>query len=264
MAGIGGPDRRHLRLGLTLPVEPPPSAWAFPTRDQLAAVGAGLPGELGPDDPEFGDQGPADFVGRGADLTPGTLLAAYRGGLFPMPVGRRGAPGWWCPVRRGVLVPEHLRVTRSLRKSSAHLSVTVDIAFEAVVEACARTPRPGGWISDGIADAYIALHRLGWAHSVEAWAVGGALVGGLYGVALGGLFAGESMFHDPVAGRDASKTALVHLCALLSDAGPGRLVDVQWLTPHLAGLGAVRTPRADYLARLPDVLALPLPPAWAG
>ena len=256
MAGLGGPDRRHLQLGLTLPVEPAASAWAFPTLDELAAAPIG-------DGTDVGDQGPDDFVGRGADLEPGTLLAAYRGGLFPMPVGRRGAPGWWCPARRGVLVPEDLRVTRSLRRSAASLTLTVDAAFGAVVQACARTPRPGGWISEDIAAAYTRLHELGWAHSVEAWS-GGRLVGGLYGVALGGLFAGESMFHDASAGgRDASKAALVRLCALLTEAGPGRLVDVQWLTPHLASLGAVRVPRAEYLARLPSVLALPLPAAWA-
>ncbi len=259
MAGVGGPDRRDLLLGLTLPVEPPASAWAFPSREQLAEAPSGPPG-VGDD---LGDQGPGDFVGRGADLAPGTLLAAYRSGLFPMPLGRRGAPGWWCPARRGVLFPEDVRVPRSLRKSVASLTVTLDSAFPAVVEACARTPRPGGWISDDIADAYVRLHRLGWAHSVESWSPDGRLVGGLYGVAIGGLFAGESMFHDAAAGgRDASKAALVQLCALLTGAGPGRLVDVQWLTPHLASLGAVRIPRAEYLHRLPTLLELSLPDAW--
>ena len=262
MAGLGGPDRRDLQLGLTLPVEPPASAWAFPTPEQLAAAPGGTHGSEAGDAAEL-DQGPDDFVGRGADLQPGTLLAAYRGGLFPMPVGRRGAPGWWCPARRGVLVPEDLRVTRSLRKSTASLTVTVDAAFGAVVRACAGIPRPGGWISEDIAAAYTRLHELGWAHSVETWS-DGRLVGGLYGVAIGGLFAGESMFSDvPAGGRDASKVALVRLCALLTEAGPGRLVDVQWLTPHLASLGAVRIPRAEYLRRLPTVLALPLPAAWS-
>lgn len=181
-----------------------------------------------------------------------------------MPLGRRGPPAWWCPARRGVLVPEDLRVTRSLRKSAAHLYTTVDEDFAGVLAACADSSRPGGWISREIADAYTRLHALGWAHSVEARTGDGRLVGGLYGIAVGGLFAGESMFHeDSPAGRDASKVALRGLCRLLTAAGPGRLVDVQWLTPHLAGLGAVRVPRADYLARLPALLDLPLPPPWA-
>jgi len=214
--------------------------------------------------PGSGDQGPDDLVARGADLAPGTLLTAYRNGLFPMPFGDRGGPAWWCPARRGVLVPEELRVTRSLRKSAAHLYTTVDEAFPEVLAACAHTPRPGSWISDDIADAYTRLHALGWAHSVEARSADGRLVGGLYGVAIGGLFAGESMFHDASPqGRDASKVALRGLCALLSAAGPGRLVDVQWRTPHLAALGAVRLDRADYLARLPVLLGLPSPGAWA-
>jgi len=241
------------------PVEPPATAWVFPTVQQLVAGVSGSD----PDAPDLGDQGPDDFVGRGADLEPGTLLAAYRGGLFPMPVGRRGAPGWWCPARRGVLRPADLRIARSLRKSAASFTVTVDTAFDAVLTACAQIPRPGGWISDDIAAAYTRLHGLGWAHSVETWSEG-RLVGGLYGVAIGGLFAGESMFHDPAAGgRDASKVALRALCAVLTAAGPGRLVDVQWLTPHLASLGAVRLPRADYLHQLPGVLDLPLPDIWA-
>lgn len=237
------------------PLEPPPTGWALPTRAQLAAT---------PVDPAgFGDQGPDDLVAHGADLAPGTLLAAYRAGMFPMPVGGDGGPAWWCPVRRGVLDPAALRVTRSLRKSAAHFSVTVDTDFDAVITACARIPRPGGWIDDDTLAAYRALHQLGWAHSVEARTVEDRLVGGLYGISLGGLFAGESMFHveDPV-GRDASKVALRGLCALLSaDAAP-RLVDVQWLTPHLAGLGATTIGRREYLARLPGLLATPAPAAF--
>lgn len=257
MAGVGGPHRRRPQLGLTLPVEPPTSAWALPTREEVAALPVARERT-----PGSGDQGPDDLVARGADLAPGTLLGAYRNGLFPMPYGR-GGPAWWSPARRGVLVPDQLRVTRSLRKSAAHLYTTVDEAFPEVLAACAHVPRPGSWISDDIARAYTRLHALGWAHSVEARTADGRLVGGLYGIAVGGLFAGESMFHDASPeGRDASKVALLALCALLSTAGPGRLIDVQWLTPHLAGLGAVRVDRADYLAHLPALLALPPPSAW--
>ena len=236
----------------TSAVEPPPTRWRLPTRAELAA----LP------DPvvDIGDQGPDDLVAHGADLEPGTLLAAYRAGMFPMPVGRRGGPAWWCPVRRGVLDPARFHVSRSLCRSTARLTVTVDTDFAGVLAGCARADRPGGWIDARIAAAYTRLHRLGWAHSVEARDAAGRLVGGVYGVALGGLFAGESMFHeDSPAGRDASKVALRHLCALLTDAGPGRLVDVQWQTPHLTGLGVRAMGRADYLAALPGLLAMPPP-----
>jgi leucyl/phenylalanyl-tRNA--protein transferase len=125
-----------------------------------------------------------------------------------------------------------------------------------VIRACAEPRRPGGWIRSDIRAAYIRLHELGWAHSVEAWA-GDRLAGGLYGVAIGGLFAGESMFHRD---RDASKVALVGLVELLRSAGAsGRLVDVQWVTPHLAGLGAVEVSRERYLGDLRHALDLPLP-----
>jgi leucyl/phenylalanyl-tRNA--protein transferase len=211
------------------------------------------------------DQGPSDVVGRGADLEPGTLLAAYRAGMFPMPVARRGAPVWWCPARRGVLHPAELVVSRSLTRSARRLQIRTDTAFEAVLTACAGTPRPGGWITKDIARAYLRLHALGWAHSVEAWTPDGELAGGLYGVAVGGLFAGESMFHEAGAwARDASKVALLGLTKLLTaDAAP-RLIDVQWLTPHLASLGARTMPRKEYLAGLPALVATPLPACWAG
>jgi leucyl/phenylalanyl-tRNA--protein transferase len=125
-----------------------------------------------------------------------------------------------------------------------------------VIAACADARRPGGWIRRDIRAAYTKMHELGWAHSVEAWA-GDRLAGGLYGVAVGGLFAGESMFHRD---RDASKVALVGLVDLLASAGPtGRLIDVQWVTPHLAGLGAVEVSRARYLTDLRIALDLPLP-----
>ncbi len=179
-----------------MPVEPPATPWAFPSADS----------------------GEADLVAVGADLAPGTVLAAYRRGLFPMAVDLPGARGagdmaWWSPDPRGVLPLSGLRVTRSMRQSARHFEIRVDSAFAEVVAGCANPDRAGGWIDDDIAAAYVELHRLGWAHSVEAWR-DGVLVGGLYGVAIGGLFAGESMFTRV---RDASKVALTALVDLLTD-----------------------------------------------
>lgn len=202
------------------------------------------------------------MVGVGADLEPGTLLAAYRSGLFPMPAGHHGVVAWWSPDPRGIIPLDGLRVSRSLRQSCRRFEIRVDTAFETVIGACADPARPHGWIDRNIRDAYVRLHRLGWAHSVEAWHKAGGLVGGLYGVAIGGLFAGESMFYRV---RDASKVALVGLVELLRDdghQGAGRLLDVQWKTPHLASLGAVDIPRTGYLERLEAALRLPLPEAF--
>ncbi len=191
----------------------------------------------------------------GGDLEAGTLLAAYRSGLFPMPVSRRRL-GWWSPDPRGVLPLDGLQVSRSLRRSVRRYDVRVDNAFRDVMVRCGRATRPGGWINPAFVDAYSALHRLGWAHSVEAWSPGGDLVGGLYGVAINGLFAGESMFSNAV---DASKVALVGLVQHLRACGIG-LLDVQWRTQHLATLGVVEVPRDEYLGRL--ALALRGPGRW--
>jgi len=222
-----------------MPTEPPASLWVLP-------------------DPSLADED--GIVGVGADLEPGTLLAAYRHGLFPMPLGRSGPLGWWSPDPRGVLPLDGLRVTRSLRRACRRYEVRVDTAFAEVVAACAEPSRPGGWITPEIQVAYQRLHELGWAHSVEAWDDDG-LAGGLYGVAIGGLFAGESMFHRRT---DASKVALVGLVELLrADGDPRRLLDVQWQTPHLATLGVVEIPRATYLERLAVALDAPLPALWA-
>jgi len=198
-----------------------------------------------------------DLVGIGADLTPGTLLAAYRQGIFPMPDGGVRPPMcWFCPVRRGVIPLDGLVVSRSLRRSIGRYEIRVDTAFADVVRACADPRRPQGWITGDIEEAYAELHRLGWAHSVETWR-DGRLVGGLYGVAIGGLFAGESMFHRE---RDASKVALVGLVGLMTDEHVAdRLLDVQWVTPHLATLGAVEITRDEYLDRLAAALRLPMP-----
>lgn len=222
------------------PVDPGPSRWAIPS-----------PVDADPEGP----------VAVGGDLEPATLLAAYRAGVFPMPVGRGGRVlAWWSPDPRGVLPLDGLRVTRSLRQATRRHRVTVDAAFDDVVRACADPRRPGAWITRGVRRAYTRLHQLGWAHSVEAWAPDGTLAGGLYGVAVGGLFAGESMFHH---GRDGSKVALLGLVELLRDGG-AQLLDVQWTTAHLASLGAVDIPRRAYLDRLAEAVAAPLPAAFGG
>jgi leucyl/phenylalanyl-tRNA--protein transferase len=203
-----------------------------------------------------------DLVGIGGDLDPETLLTAYRRGLFPMHVdlesegARSEVIGWWCPQPRGVLPLDALRLTRSLRQSVRRYATTVDAAFAEVMDACAD--RPGQWINDAIKVAYLRLFELGWAHSIETWH-DGRLVGGLYGVSIGGLFAGESMFHTE---RDASKVALARLVELLAQDGEKRLLDVQWVTDHLASLGAVEVPRETYLEMLDAALSLPPSPGW--
>lgn len=195
----------------------------------------------------------------GADLEPGTVLEAYRSGVFPMP-SDEGLLAWWSPEPRGILPLDGLRVTRSLRRSCRRYEVRVDTAFAEVVAACADGSRAGHWITDEVAAAYLRLHHLGWAHSVETWSPeDGRLVGGLYGIASGGLFAGESMFHRRT---DASKVALVTLVDILggaAGAAEGRLLDVQWRTEHLASLGVVEVDRMTYRRRLHHALALPLP-----
>lgn len=194
-----------------------------------------------------------DVVAVGGDLSPGTILHAYRRGMFPMNLPD-GHLGWWSPVERAVIPLEGLRITRSLRQSTRRYHVSLDESFEAVIENCAYAYRPDSWITDEVIDAYTELHDLGWAHSVEVWDTDGELVGGLYGVAIGGLFAGESMFHRA---RDASKVALVHLVVLMNRGGV--LLDVQWQTPHLESMGAVIIGRDAYLQRLPLALSVPGP-----
>jgi leucyl/phenylalanyl-tRNA--protein transferase len=212
---------------LVTPIEPTPSRWTMPTEGPI-------------DD--------SDIVALGADLEPGTLLAAYRVGLFPMPFDRRRI-AWFSPDPRGILPLDGLRVSRSLRRSTRRFEVRMDTCFREVMEACASPTRHGGWINRAFVDAYSHLHELGWAHSIEIYRTGEAgeeLVGGLYGVRIGGFFAGESMFHRAT---DASKVALVHLVDWLR-ATDASLLDIQWTTPHLVSLGAVDIPRAEYLRRL--------------
>jgi leucyl/phenylalanyl-tRNA--protein transferase len=246
-----------------VPVEPEPSPWVFPSRADLAALPVlDDPEEYDEDEADDGDgtHDGSDLVAVGADLSPGTLLAAYRHGLFPMPEGR--AIGWWSPAYRGVLRLDELRVSRSLRRSARDFEVRVDTAFDDVLAACADPRRPHGWIDDRIARAYGELHRLGWAHSVETWQ-DGRLVGGLYGVAVGGLFAGESMFHHVT---DASKVALLGLVdGLRADADGAvgnRLIDVQWATAHLTSLGVRQVTRASYLRELGRLLDVPTAAFW--
>jgi leucyl/phenylalanyl-tRNA---protein transferase len=191
-----------------------------------------------------------DVVAVGGDLEPGTILQAYRKGMFPMNLPD-GELAWWSPVDRAILPLDGLRVTRSLRQSTRRYQVTVDEDFAGVIEGCADPTREDGWITPQFAEAYTRLHELGWVHSIEVWDTDDRLVGGLYGVALGGLFAGESMFHRT---RDASKVALVHLVVMMSSGG-GRLIDVQWNNPHLDSLGAVVIGRDEYLSMLPEAIA---------
>ena len=197
-----------------------------------------------------------DCVAAGADLEPATIIAAYAAGAFPMPHGDETL--WWSPMERGVLEPASLRVSRSLRKSMRHFTITTDQAFEAVIDACADPSRPGAWIDGPMRAAYIRLHELGWAHSVETRDDDGDLVGGLYGLCLGRLFAGESMFHHRT---DASKAALVGLVDLLDD-GVERLIDVQWKTVHLATLGVTTWPRRRYLEVISGLVGPPFPQDW--
>lgn len=222
-----------------MPIDPGPCLWGLP-------------------DPREAEPG-QDLVAVGADLAPATVLAAYRSGMFPMhvsnPLSDRAELGWWSPDPRGVLPLDALRVSRSLRTSVPRFRTSVDVDFRAVMEGCAVGRADGAWITDEFVDTYVALHELGWAHSVEVWQ-DDVLVGGLYGIEIGGLFAGESMFHRVT---DASKVALVALVGQLRSCGsPGqRLLDVQWRTDHLATLGVVEVTRSEYLRRLERALEVP-------
>ncbi len=216
-----------------MPTEPPPSRFELPS-------------------PELA--GEDDLVATGGDLEPGTLLAAYRSGQFPMHL-QDGRLGWWSPARRGILPLDGMRVTRSLRKSYRRYTYTIDTDPAAVLAGCADPTRPNAWISDDITVAYLRLHKLGWVHSVEVWEADSRLVGGLYGVAVGGLFAGESMFS---VARDASKCALLHLVILLQQGG-ATLLDTQWATPHLQSLGVIEVDRSEYLLKLRRALSVPGP-----
>jgi leucyl/phenylalanyl-tRNA--protein transferase len=214
-----------------MPVEPPPCIWDFPDAD--SAIGTD------------------DIVALGADLEPGTLLAAYRRGLFPMYADRTLA--WWSPDPRGIMPLDGFRCSTSLRRAIGRFEVRIDTAFVEVMLGCADPSRPHRWIDASFVEAYTRLHELGWAHSVETWR-DGRLVGGLYGVRIGRFFAGESMFHRVT---DASKVAC-RATVELSRLDGVTLFDVQWTTPHLRSLGAVDVRRADYLRLLGSALMEPV------
>ena len=214
----------------TIPQPMGPTRWRF------------LPASEWPDE---------DVVNLGADLEPSTVIAGYRLGLFPMEVtGMPGVLGWWSPDPRGILPLDGLRVTKSLKQSAKRFEIRVDTCFTRVMRECANPERESGWITEEFIRAYTTLHELGWAHSVEVFDKAGELAGGLYGVRVGRLFAGESMFFKQ---RDASKVALMALVDLMKRSGM-TLLDVQWRTKHLATLGAIEIPRAEYLARVAEAV----------
>jgi leucyl/phenylalanyl-tRNA---protein transferase len=223
-----------------MPSEPPPTTWQL---------------EPAPDDH------PHDLWAVGADLEPGTLVAAYRLGLFPMraPTEPEAPPalGWWSPVERGV-IPLAVRPRRTLRRLGNRYELRLNTSFEEVMRGCGDPSRPHGWIDEPFVEAYARLHRLGWAHSIECWD-GDGLAGGAYGLAIGGLFAAESMFERR---PDAAKRSLLGLIEVLRDTPDAamRILDVQWSTPHLELLGAVEIPRAEYRRRLSAALVLDPPP----
>lgn len=212
-------------------------------------------------DPALALAEPNGLLAIGGNLAPRRLLAAYRLGIFPW--YSTGQPIlWWTPDPRAVLFPERLHISRSLRKTLRRggLTVTADTAFDAVVAACAE-PRPdqdGTWITGEMRQAYGELHRRGHAHSVETWQ-GDRLVGGLYGVAIGRVFFGESMFTRQT---DASKVAFVRLVRQL-EAWDFGLIDCQMYSNHLARFGAEEIPRARFMALLDDYCERPGPTHWA-
>jgi leucyl/phenylalanyl-tRNA--protein transferase len=208
------------------------SVWDFPTPEQM------------PKD---------DLVTLGADLKPETLIDSYKHGIFPMhlQIENKREIGWWSPQQRGILPLNKINVSSSLKKSMKKYFVTFDQDFDAVIDGCGDDKRPKGWINKDIKTAYKKLFELGYVHSVEVWNKKDELVGGLYGVEVNGLFAGESMFHKQT---DASKTAMVYLVNQLKEAGGERIFDVQWQTPHLKSMGVIKISRAKYISLLPEVM----------
>jgi leucyl/phenylalanyl-tRNA---protein transferase len=223
-----------------VPLEPPPTSWELTP----AAV-----------------DHPHDLWLVGADLEPGTVLKGYRLGLFPMRLpdptdGTSPALGWWSPEVRAVF-PLDIRPPRTLRRARGSYEVRINSSFRDVMLGCADPSRPHGWIDASFIEGYVTLHRLGWAHSVECWDDDG-LAGGVYGVAIGGLFAAESMFQRR---PDAAKRALLGLIEVLREAGAParRVLDAQWHSPHLGLLGAREITRAEYHDRLAIALEVELP-----
>lgn len=223
---------------------------------------------LGPFDPfpplEQAREDMGGLLAIGADLGPDRLLAAYRRGIFPWGTVE-GQPLWYSPDPRMVLFPDEFRLSHSLKKTlrTGKFTVSFDTDFAAVIAHCAATPRPGQdgtWITAEMMNAYTRLHELGWAHSVECYSEG-TLVGGLYGLAIGRMFYGESMFSHC---SNASKIAFAHLISLLKDREFG-MIDCQMRTDHLTSLGGREIPRTAFLARLRDLTVQPSPrTTWSG
>ena len=191
-----------------------------------------------------------DIVAVGGDLEPALVLDAYRHGVFPF-YDEEHPVLWWCPDPRAVLPLDSVHISRRLLRTMRRASwkITVDTDFEAVMRACDERRPDGTWIHEDMVRCYLELHRRGHAHSVEVRRAG-RLIGGLYGVAVGGMFAAESKFHRE---RDASKAALVHLARRLAKRGFS-VLDVQFLTPHLERFGCVELPREVYLARVAEAV----------
>lgn len=216
------------------PIEPPLSHVVFPDPREL---------------------GQADLVAVGADFSPGTYVAAYRRGIFPWPVNSRTVP-WVSPTERAIFPLESEPTwSRSLRRLLRRHSyeITLDQAFDEVVLACGEERLEGTWIVPQMTALYRELHRLGIARSLEVWSPEGELIGGIFGIAMGAAFSGESMFHRRT---DASKIAFAELATCLRRCG-FRLFDVQVLSEHLASLGCVEIPRNEYIERLQQALAIP-------
>jgi leucyl/phenylalanyl-tRNA--protein transferase len=207
--------------------------------------------------PPVNRSGRKGLVAIGGQLSTEWLLDAYRNGIFPWPSESDEPMLWWSPDPRGILPLDGLYVSRRLarRLRSGEFTFTLNTAFGDVIKACSVGPgREGGtWLTSEMIAAYSELHRLGHAHSVEVWR-GGELAGGVYGVAIGGFFAAESMFHRT---RDASKAALARLVEHLSSRGY-QLLDVQLWTPHTGSLGVIEIPRREYLQRLQQAVTLPV------
>jgi leucyl/phenylalanyl-tRNA--protein transferase len=193
----------------------------------------------------------------GGRLSPEWLLDAYRHGIFPWPMWEGEPIAWWSPDPRAIIELDGLHISRRLQRTlkSGRFDITFDQDFPGVIHGCATAAgrEEGTWLTPAMMAAYSELHRLNHAHSVEAWS-GGQLAGGVYGVAIGGLFAAESMFYRV---RDASKAALAHLVAHLRAQG-FQLLDIQQWTPHTASLGAIEISRIEYIGRLPAAVDLPV------
>lgn len=200
---------------------------------------------------------PGGLVARGGDFRPGTIVHAYRSGVFPWP--QRGHEHlWFSPDPRAIIPLDGLHVSRRLERTlrQGRFLLTVDAAFDRVIDACARGRPEGTWITRRLREAYQELHRLGYAHSFEAWTAQGELAGGLYGIAVGAMFGAESMFH---LATDASKAAMAGMVAHARLIGV-ELLDIQVLSPHTGSMGAIEISRAEYLERL--TVALTRRAAW--